>query len=93
MLIAAMGITQSKACMHEARSRLNDKRFVPPLIYPIRNIVYVKPIDFKSRSKFRVAIVVIEMQLNLSEIVSIYSSHNAHRPITRSSFENKKIIR
>ena len=38
---------------------------------------------------FAVAIVVIEMQLNLSEIVSIYSSHNAHRPITRSSFEKK----
>ena len=43
----------------------------------------MKPIDFKSRSKFRVAIkfnvaiVVIEMELNLSEIVSIYSSHNA----------------
>ena len=59
----------------------------------------MKPIDFKSRLKFRVvikfrvAIVVIEMQLNLSEIVSIYSSHNAHRPITRSSFENKKINR
>ena len=60
----------------------------------------MKPIDFKSRSKFRVAIkfnvaivVVIEMQLNLSEIVSIYSSHNAHRPIMRSSFENKKINR
>ena len=56
----------------------------------------MKPIDFKSRSKFRVAIkfnvaiVVIEMQLNLSEIVSIYSSQNAHRAITRSSFENKK---
>ena len=99
MLIATMGITQSKACMHEARSCLNDKRLFPPLIYPIRNIVYVKPIDFKSRSKvceaikFRVAIVVIEMQLNLSEIVSIYSSHNAHRPITRRSFENKKINR
>ena len=71
----------------------------------------MKPIDFKSRLKFRVAIkfrvtikfcvaikfhvanVVIEMQLNLSEIVSIYSSHNAHRPIMRSSFENKKINR
>ena len=65
----------------------------------------MKPIDFKSRLKFRVAIkfrvtikfcvaiVVIEMQLNLSRIVSIYSSHNAHWPITHSSFENKKINR
>ena len=62
----------------------------------------MKPIDFKSRLKFRVAIkfrvtikfcvaiVVIEMQLNLSEIVSIYLSHNALQPITHSSFENKK---
>ena len=49
-------------------------------------------IKFNLAIKFNVAIVVIEMQLNLSD-VSIYSSLNAHRPTMRSSFENKKINR